>query len=160
MRLHRFLVVALLVGALAPISARAESKCESQIVVFSGNQAAPTWVNQAGLTCALVYGNPGADTRIINPGSDQVSVRWTNADGALESDVPTLSATLDGLGFVAFPITLTRAAFPTGGFVYDSPRFGIPLGTPGYVAVTVSLPGIDPETNCFHTVDSSCPDFP
>ncbi|MBI4729198.1 MAG: hypothetical protein HY775_06800 [Acidobacteria bacterium] len=159
MRIHRLLAAALVLGALVPVAARATYNCDSEVVIFTGNQRAPVWLNSGALTCDLLY--PDADGRIVNPGSNQLSLRFTNANLGVPTETAALPATLDGLGFSAFSIELKKATLATGDVVWDSARVSIPGASPsGCVTATVTLPDLSTASNSFHTIDSSCPDFP
>lgn len=152
-------VLAGIVFACAPFTARAENNCGSNLVIFShaqtpaGDRSTP---NNNALWCA-VDPNPDPDTRLINPGSDAVAVRYIQDLGA---GVPTLTAVLDGLGFDHKLIELKRAD-GTVGVVYDSSVHALAAGSASSGCITATLYDTisDPDmlepldVNTFHTID-------
>lgn len=120
-------------------------------VIFSyiGGQFA---LNPNAAVCIADPDDEIYDTRIINPGSTLISVRHTTDYGA---GVPTLTAVIDGLGFEAQTITLTRRITATGSGVYDSDEFEIDPAASGAVTATVTLP-VGSVAVCFHTLDAAC----
>jgi hypothetical protein len=142
-----------LLGALAPLSANAAGDCSSSIVIFS----APVSVNSNVLTCLADPAQEFVDGRIINPGSTGVQVRYIQDLGV---GTPTITMTLDGLGFHNQEITLTRTDASVG-FVYDSEDLTLADGPASSGCITATLPDPeDPEfpidANSFHTIDSAC----
>ncbi|MFA5889421.1 MAG: hypothetical protein WDA27_00470 [Actinomycetota bacterium] len=145
-----------LVGSLVPLGAHAGEWCASNIVVFSGVDAVGS-VNSNAAVCIAedVWGeDTGYDGRIINPGSDFVSVRYVNPYSLTDE---TLTAYLDGLGFENTEITLTRVESATGEAVYDSEHLDLAADAVG--CITASIPALMPDEapNSFHTVGASCP---
>lgn len=143
--------LALAVGSVpAPSLA---SHCDvTNTVIFSyiGGQLA---VNANAGVCIADPDDEIYDTRIINPGSTLISVRHTTDYGVAN---PTLTATLNGLGFDNQVITLTRAVTTTGAAVYDSDDFEIDPTASGAVTATVTLPNASTVTVCFHTIGADC----
>jgi hypothetical protein len=139
---------------------QASHTCTSSVVIFSARedqgQSAGS-VNSNALVC--IVGSDLEDTydgRIINPGSNRVSIRYTEDLG---EDYPTLSVRLNGLGLDNEVVTAARQPFTTGGFLYNTPRVPIDETATGDITATVFL--LDDEgaelvidENTFHTLGS------
>lgn len=146
------LILAAAAATIAPNMAFAEH-CDDTMVVFSGVAGAPK-VNSNAVLC-LAAGEDAGDTRIINPGSNEITVRFTQDFGA---GTPEIQATINGLGFESQTITLKRGPGPVDGFVYDSAR--LPLDPTAVGCITAELTedwgGADNGATAFHTVGTSC----
>lgn len=140
--------LAALVATLVPSSAFAEH-CDDTIVIFSD----PISVN-SNVIC-LVAGEDLGDTRIINPGSTGVSLRYTQDFGA---GTPAITVLVNGLGIENEVVTLTRGTTTAGSFVYDSDVLAIDPAAVGCItaALTDEWGGADSSETAFHTVGSSC----
>ena len=150
--MRRIIAVGIVAGALlASVGAHAEGECSTDLIVFSY----PAGVNSQVAVCVAAEEEArtaGYDPRLINPGSDSISVRYTVDLGAA---TPTLTAVVDGLGFDAVEVTLTRVeAFP-GLFAYDSDLIIIPEGPTASGCITAMIPDLEVTTG-FHTVGANC----
>ena len=144
-----------IVGALVPFSAHAEGDCTSNIVIFSSNSEVGLALNSNAAAC-LIDPDQNYDGRIINPASDQISLRYTSDLGAA---VPSITAVLNGMGFHNKSVTLTRAPVQGNealGFYYNSTAVVLPDGISASGCVTAHIGGDIDEGNSFHTVDSAC----
>lgn len=126
-------------------------QCGSDTVIFSSNSAGVPSLNAHAGACLapqlLGVGAPGADTAIINPGSDRVSVRYVSDAGT-----PSLVVVLEGLGAQA-TLTMTRVVSTTGSVTYDSPLVAIDPAARGSIHATVLTPGlVEVDHVTFHTV--------
>lgn len=158
-------VLTLLVAG-APLSARA-SYCDSSLVIFSQNAAAPTTVNSNVVKC-IADNSDDVDSRMINPGSDRIFVRYIVDLGA---STPSLPGFLNGLGFDNAPITLTRQQFhlvPGApdvvdlGFTFQTDLLPLPDGAASSGCITATIYAPDDEellepldTVTFHTLDKT-----
>ncbi len=153
-----------LVIIAAPFLAQADGSCSSQIAIFSSHSAGVRSPNSGPITCLADPSQEFIDGRFINPGMDQIQVRFIQDLGV---SFPTLLATLDGLGFAAREITLTRVvAIPATAanpalYAYDSAQIPLPDGALSMGCITARV--LDPEggdepldANSFHTVGASC----
>lgn len=134
---------AALMAVLVPMAGRAEH-CDSQIVIFSSNSAGTPAINSNAGTCPVA--DHAYDSRLINPLSDQVTVRFIQ-DGACSLGA-TMDGTLDGLGVENMPLLLE--CIETRRDVFD---------TPGQIAIDETASGcitatVGEESNSFHTIDS------
>lgn len=147
------LALAFVVAGLIPGSASA-SHCDDQMVVFSGVAGGPK-VNTSAVICIAGVEELG-DTRIINPGSNEISIRHTADFGAA---VPEIVATLNGLGFTNREVVLKRAPGTTGGFYYNSAPMPLNATARGCLVVELAplFGGAEAGNTRFHTTDSSCP---
>lgn len=142
--------LALAVGAVPTPSLAAHCDVRNTVIFsYVGGQFA---INSNAAVCLADPDDEIYDTRIINPGSTLISVRHTTDYGPA---VPTLTAVIDGLGFEAQTITLTRALTATGSAIYDSDDFEIDPTASGAITATVTLP-VGTSTVCFHTLDAAC----
>jgi hypothetical protein len=119
----------LTIGAGTPSFA---NHCASPVNMSSGYgaagaepQSAPTLHQWPACTFDSAGIRDTVDGRIIWPGATHVMPSY-NLD--LGAGTPTLSATLNGMGFVAKKITLTRWVFVTGGATYLGTWAEIPSG--------------------------------
>lgn len=153
------LAALLLAAAAAPQLGHANHTCSAEIVIFSY----PASVNSNVAKCA-VDPSDDVDGRLINPGSTSISVRYTGA-----ADTETLTAVLNGLGFVNKQIILRPEPGTVPGTVsYDSASVAIPGGRTASGCLTATLPAIVgdidaegnpiPLSNSFHTVGAACTD--
>lgn len=136
------------------------SHCVSRIAVFSRTEAQSAAgmgsVNPNAPAC-LADGAEGADTRVLLPLAAEISVRYARD----LSPAASLTAVVNGLGFVNRAVTLTRDVDEmTGAVTYNSAYLRIPngAGAAGTIRVTVTHPSIPGGSDavCFHTVDASC----
>lgn len=160
MKLIRSMPAVLALAALAsPLASRADHTCATDIIIFSY----PASVNSNVVKCTLDTSDD-VDGRLINPGSTSVSVRFTGA-----ADGDTLTAILNGLGFVNKSITLrSEPGTVPGTFAYDSASIAIPGGRTASGCLTATLPTIVedidengdpiPAMTGFHTVGAACTD--
>lgn len=146
------LAVAAAGAAFVPGTALAEH-CDDTMVVFSGLAGAPKINSNAGL--CLAAGEDAGDTRIINPGSNEISLRYTEDFGAGTTEI---TAIIDGLGFDNRVVTLTRAQFTTGEFVYNSAAITLDPSQVGCLTAVLAEEwgGANNGETAFHTVGSSC----
>jgi hypothetical protein len=156
MKLRSMLLVAGIVAAMAPIGANA-NHCDSNVVIFSGIKGAPK-VNSGAAICLATSLDPAAedvDGRLINPGSNEISLRYTQDLG-----VESLTAVLSGLGFEDREVTLNRGPATTGGFYYNSAGIDLDPSQVGCITATVIIDENDPEggtdSNSFHTLGATC----
>lgn len=154
--IRRTLAAALLVAlaGLVPGSAQADH-CSSDVIIFSGPSAAPSWVNSNAVTCAQLAHD--ADGRIINPGADAISVSFIVTPVCTVGS--TVTANVNGLGFNNQSVTLTCSTNTTGVTRYNSARLPLAAGPASSGCVTATILGHEDAATSFHTVDSSCPDF-
>lgn len=139
-----------LVAAIAPLSAQAEH-CGSQVVIFSGITGAPK-VNSGAAACTA---DPNHDTpydgRIINPGSNEITVRYLPTCALGE----TIDASLSGLGLNT-TVTLTCTQTTTG-IAYNSGAIALDNSQVGCITATVNDPDAEgTNTTTFHTVGAIC----
>lgn len=143
-----------IVALLAPLSAHAG--CDSNVVIFSGQKGAPK-INANALICLADPDQEFGDNAIINPGSNEISLRYTVDQGAA---VPTLTAVLNGLGFTDREVTLRRVPVstdPTGAtFYYNSSAVDLDATQVGCLTADVILDEETSERGSFHTVGTSC----
>jgi hypothetical protein len=151
-RFSAVLVALSAVAALAPLSSHAAGDCASDIVIFSNNATVGRSANPWAAMCVADPAQDAGDFHVINPGSDQISVRYTTDLGAA---TPEITAVLNGKGFTSKEIVLKRTPSTTGGFTYDSPNVPLPAGAASTGCVTASIPELE-ESNSSHTLDSSC----
>lgn len=137
-----------------PFGAQA-GHCNSNTIVFSYvHRAFALDANRTG--CSL---NPDdeIDLRLIQPGSVAISVRYI---GEFGPSVPSLSATINGLGFDNQVITLTRIVDPDGllATTYDSEQITLPNGrtSSGTLTATVTRPNATTDTTCYRTAGATC----
>lgn len=147
-------VAAVAVAAtFAPMGAHA-APCDSNIVIFSGNSNVGA-VNSNAAACVVDDGTT-YDGRLINPGSDFLSVRYTVDLG---DSVPSLQAHLKGLGFDQ-DITLKREFDSTLSFwSYNSDDLTLDPTQQGCIAATVQVDPADPsadESTTWHTIGQMC----
>jgi hypothetical protein len=150
--------LALAAAGLVPGAALADH-CDDAMVIFSGVNhgvaGAPKPKVNVNAACT-VLGEDAGDTRIINAGSNEISVRFTPDFGAA---VPQIQAVIDGLGFDNKIVTLTRGPGPAGqGIVYDSPAQALNPAEVGCITavLTDDFGGANNGETAFHTVGSSC----
>jgi len=128
--------------------------CDPNTVIFSSNSAGTPALNSHALVCipeGAAGGAGVADTEFINPGSDQVSIRYTVDLG---TGVPTLYAIVNGLGASNVNVTLTRTTSTTGGTTYNSGQVHIDPTATGNITATVKRPdGTVLDVVTFHTVN-------
>lgn len=143
------LILAAAAATIAPNMAFADH-CDDSIVIFSY----PISVNSNAGLC-LAAGEDLGDTRIINPGTTDVSLRYTADFGA---GTPEITAIVNGLGIVNQVVTLKREAFTTGEFVYDSDLLPVDPAAVGCITavLTEDWGGPDNGETAFHTVGASC----
>jgi len=149
--------LAAITTSLVPGSAFADH-CDDTMVIFSGlaSPVAERPIPKANANAAcLVLGEDAGDTRIINAGSTEITVRFTEDFGA---GTPQITAVVDGLGFTNRTITLTRQPGPVDGFVYDSAKLALDPSKVGCITaeLTDDFGGPDTGSTAFHTVGSSC----
>lgn len=150
-------VLAAAAGSLVPGAALADH-CDDPIVIFSGIAAVGGKVNSNAVLC-IAAGEDLGDTRIINPASDEISLRFTQDFGA---GVPEVTVILDGLGFDNQAVTLLReeinAGTPAAAFVYDSADLALDPTEVGCITaeLTEDFGGPDGGATAFHTVGASC----
>jgi hypothetical protein len=122
------------------------------MVIFSGQAEGPK--PNANTVCSLARENAG-DTRVINPESTEITVRFTGDFGAA---YPEITATVNGLGFSNRTVTLTREALPLGGFAYDSADLALDPEREGCIraALTAAFGGAAAGSTAFHTVGATC----
>jgi hypothetical protein len=126
-------------------------KCDPNTVIFSSNSAVGAAVNAHAFACdaeALNGGSGPVDTAFINPGSDQVKVRYTIDLGANA----TAYAILNGLGLTNYNATLNRTAITGGGFTFDSANVAIDPSASGSITADVWSGGIKLDSVTFHTL--------
>lgn len=136
---------AALMAVLVPMAGQAEH-CDSQIVIFSSNSAGTPAINSNAGTCPVA--DHAYDSRLINPLSDQVTVRFIQDGACTLGD--TMDGTLDGLGVENMPLLFECIETQTGATVFD---------TPGQIAIDETASGcitatLGEESNSFHTIDS------
>jgi hypothetical protein len=163
------------VAAVMPPGARADSRCDSKLVVFSRNSTNIAGsVNWNALACmpgvavaeAKAIADGPADFRLITPNSDTIRVRYAED---VQFEPRAIKATLDGLGFDRRVILLARAdlSLPTDegpSWVYDGPQLSIAPDASGCLTVratyTRRMAGhrhkVVDETTQFHTADALC----
>jgi hypothetical protein len=134
-----------------PASAQA-SHCADRMVIFSGQAEGPK--PNANAACTLV-GDAAGDTRLINPGSTEIVVRFTSDFGAAH---PTITAVINGLGFSNRTITLTREPGPVSGYVYDSADLALDPSASGCIRANLTAPygGAAAGSTAFHTFGRTC----
>lgn len=152
MHLRTFLLTSLLAAitlpALAPLAGA--GNCDSSTLVFSYNSASPGSIATHGIICLTVGDLSDVyDTRIINPGSDEISIRYAEAVGET-----FLFATLNGLGYEDEVVRLDPVTLIGGGKVYDSTRLAIDPALSGTLEVTVTIPATGEviDSVAYHTV--------
>lgn len=160
--MKKFTLSILVMSALGTLAGPPASAahCDDRMVIFSQ----PLSVNSNVAVCAAGVEEAG-DTRLINPGSSGVQVRFLDDFGP---SLPVLDAIVDGLGYQAKVIRLTRTAVPIGPtttFVYDSKTLPIVRTDIGCIRVVLSdidlgggniVSGADAGQTAFHTVGGSC----
>lgn len=150
MRFKGLIIIAALASAIAvPFTASAYDGCNTEIVVFSR----PSGLNTQAAACLAAEEDMrdlNYDPRIINPGSNGVSVRLTRD---VSPDVPELTAVLNGLGFVDHEVTLRRVQTATGSWVYDSTTVEIDPAATGCLRVSIESQAA---ANAYHTITASC----
>lgn len=141
--------IALLLGVGSAASA---SHCDDDMVIFSGAAEGPK--PNLNTLCAVAKEQAG-DTRLINPGSSEIVVRFTGDFGAA---YPQISAIVDGLGFANQTIILTREPGTAGGFVYDSADLPLNPNARGCIRarLTPAFGGATAGSTAFHTFGASC----
>lgn len=142
-------------AAVVPIGAQA-SHCNSRVIVFNWIHRASAAYDANATGCDLDPDDE-IDLRLIYPGAIAISLRYQGDFGAA---VPTLSATMSGIGFDNVAVTLTRSFDPDLPLAatYDSDQITLPQGrmSSGTLTVTVSLPGGGTDTTCYHTAGATC----
>lgn len=149
--------LAAITTSLVPGSAHAEH-CGNTMVIFSGlaSPVAERPIPKVNPNAAcLALGEDAGDTRIINPGSNEITVRFTEDFGAGTTQI---TAVINGLGFSNRSITLTRQPGPVDGFVYDSAKLALDPSKVGCITAELSDDFGGPTTGstAAHTVGSSC----
>lgn len=154
-RLMGAIAAVAIMALLAPVSAQAG--CDSKVVVFSGVKGAPRKVNSNAVICIADPSQEYGDNAIINPGSNEISLRYIDDLGP---DVTSITATLDGLGFSERSVTLNRVPVstdPTGAtFYYNSAPIDLDPSQVGCITADVILDAETTDRGSFHTVGSSC----
>ncbi len=138
------------------------SHCDSDTVIFSRADVAGVAkvgaVNVNHIACIAMPDGEVLDSRLLFPASSEITVRYGRDLGA---SVPSVTAVLNGLGFVNTSVMLTRRIDPTLGFAsYDSAYLDIPAGqqTAGSITARVqhsAIPGGFDQV-CYHTFDAFC----
>lgn len=141
-----------LAAVLGAVHLATAGHCDDDMVIFSGASEGPK--PNANTICIAARENAG-DTRLINPQSTEITIRFAGDFGAA---YPTITATVNGLGHVNRTVTLTREALLLGGFVYDSPDLALDPKLEGCItaALTAAYGGAAAGSTAFHTVGSSC----
>ena len=136
-------LVLLGVALLASLPLAEADHCTSRIVVFGRPSPlpapAPPYTPQTQGLCPLAVGI--VDGHTLPPQTSQILVR---VNGDFGPGLPSLFATVDGLGFEGQVFTLVRTPLPTGISVYQM-REWVPLpdGTQlGELQVSVAYPSI------------------
>lgn len=125
--------------------------CDPNTVIFSSNSITGASVNAHALVCDAeqLNGNTGPlDTALINPGSDQVKIRYTIDLGATASAY----AIVNGLGLTNYNATLTRTTGTTGAATFDSANLAIDPTATGSITAEVWSGGVKLDTVAFHTL--------
>lgn len=150
--MRKLIIMAVVLGGLlAPLGAHAEGECDTDLIIFSY----PAGLNSQAVVCILAEEEARTadhDPRLINPASDSISLRYTTDLGA---GVPTLTAIVDGLGFDAQEVVLSRDEVLPGLFAYDSPVVDIPAGPTATGCVTATIASVE-ATTTFHTLAATC----
>lgn len=148
----RRLMLAAAMAACAVVPAAHADHCDDGLVIFSGQAEGPK--PNANSLCGML-GEAAGDTRVINPGSSELVVRFARDFGAT---YPQITATIDGLGFANRTLTLTRERLTTGEWVYDSPDLALDPSKRGCVRaqLTAAWGGAAAGSTAFHTPGSSC----
>lgn len=138
----RALAVLLVLLPLALPGADAD-ECARDVSLYSKRPPMPSYdAPSAGVTagaCVVVYGQYVGDVRYLVPDATEVTVVVHRDLGV---GVPTITVTLDGLGFTADSFTMTRMQTLRTDYAYRMPFVAIPdAPTQGTLTVTVSLPG-------------------
>lgn len=139
-----------LVAAIAPVAAQADH-CNSNVVIFSGITGAPK-VNSGAAACIAdpVHDTP-YDGRIVNPGSNEISVRYII--GCTVGD--EMDATISGLGLNQ-PVLLTCSTTTTG-TAFNSANIALDPSQVGCITATANDPDAEgTNTTTFHTVGATC----
>lgn len=130
-----------------PVEQVVNDQCDSETVIFSSNSLGTPALNSHAAFC-IAGGVPGTDTAIVNPGSDQVSIRYIGDPGT-----PTLSALVDGLGIDNDVLTLLRTADgATASVTYDSATVAIDATARGSITAIVYDGDVELDRVTFHTV--------
>lgn len=119
------LLLALMLATVAP-AAQGEHRCDTRVSVESRTPflGGPPTASYQGGSCTRVLGTSLTETRYLTPNATEVKVRYHGDFGA---GVPTLAATLDGLGFANASATLLREP-TTIGWQYESAWMRVPHG--------------------------------
>ena len=161
MKIARVTLLAIVALTLGVPSMASAEHCTSNIVIFSTNSNLNRAVNSNAATCLILEHD--ADSRLINPGSDIVSVRFTLGDGTCQVADPengtsadTLEGTLDGLGVEDLLITLTCRYDATLDFYSYNTIEWVSIDPAATGCITAAVEG---QQNSFHTLGTlSCPD--
>jgi hypothetical protein len=149
-RAIRAAACALLPVLLVPSAGRAEH-CDSDVVILSRAAGVAPAVNVNYFACR-VHDDEDDDTRLITPGSTQVSVRYDPDNPGVNPQ--ELNATITGLGLQAFPVTLTWQQVVAGisEYAYQSQWVPIYPTAAGEIKAVVQTNGSPSVT--YHTVGS------
>lgn len=155
---RRAVLVLALAFSFAPGLSQAGHVCDPKIVILSY----PLGVNSNAVKC-VADSSDERDGRLINPGSNEVVLRYTVDFGA---GVPTLDGRFHGLGLVKRDVTLTRQQInpgtPFNVWVYQSARIALPASNPmgcltGSRVFNKGAHNEYLESNSFHTLNATCP---
>lgn len=141
-----------LVAAFAPLTAQADH-CSSNVVIFSGITGAPKVNSGAGACAADPAHDTPYDGRIINPGSNGISVRYILGCTLGDTIESTLSGDVIGAD-QGLTLTCTNT---TTGIAYNSAEVAIDPTAVGCLTATVEDPDAEgTNVTTFHTVGSLC----
>jgi len=132
-RVRAALASLVVVAALVPIAGRAVGSCSAKTVLFSF----PASVNSNVGVCAVKATEGKYDGRLINPGSDQISVRYI---GAVKYKPASVSGYLNGVGFSNKKLVLVYTDISPAG---DGSSYGYETGL-------ITLPKDIASSGCLH----------
>jgi len=155
-RATRLVVLGVLaMGLFAPMGASA-SHCSDRLVIFSRNNRAPTSINSNAVSCEVF--DHDYDGRLINPGSNLVSIRLTIGESTCQVANPaegipaeTRGGLLTGLG-ADEDFTLTCTYDSTLDFHSFNASAWIGIDATAQGCITATVPSED-ESTSFHTID-------
>lgn len=138
----RWLAVAALAAAALALPVAASDHCETKISVHGRVALVPMgpspYASSTHGVCVRVFGDNGFEDHLLPPNTDEVMVR---VNGDFGASVPSLRATLTGLGFTGNEYPLARTLSPFGGYTYNSAWQALPNGpVDGALVAAVTYP--------------------
>ncbi|MCA1834009.1 MAG: hypothetical protein ABR548_12140 [Actinomycetota bacterium] len=150
MRIRMVAAIAGVVTLCVPFGARA-SNCSSRVAILSHVAENVPTVDANAFVCAVAPGADAPDTRLINPGSTQLGVRYV-PEADVGADPPDLGATINGLGLVNRNVSMTWTQVVGGLYAYQSEWVTINVMETGRVTATIHVTGSPTVT--YHTLGS------